>query len=345
MKHTKLFCTILVVSMLFSLVSCGEGNSKTKDPNLLKIGDYEILYKSAKIREASDGNDLLVLTMDFTNNSKEPASYLWSIFDWAVQDGTELEYADTGVYSLFEVTNSQIEDVAPGKTFEIYSAFVLTNTTNEVEVFFEEMDGDENDKITIDLSTLSWESEVDVSGAPSLAGGSTTEAPSDGKMRDWWNDNWYGWWIMTDCWGDFEDMEGQWWDICGNIDIGEDGIGIVTLWDVDYTKEEPMVSASVSLNEAGTSEIGTMMSEGGWFMDVPLEYADWIVDPGLVDYPDMIHIDGYYENDYYGFSYNIYLRPWGTYWDDVAEENLPAFYDDWYLPLIEAGEPMPDSIG
>ena len=34
------------------------------------------------------------------------------------------------------------------------------------------------------------------------------------------------------------------------------------------------------------------MSEGGWFTNVALEHADWIVDPGLLDYDDMIWIDG-----------------------------------------------------
>ena len=45
------------------------------------------------------------------------------------------------------------------------------------------------------------------------------------------------------------------------------------------------------------------------------------------------------------FTYDIFLRPWGTSWDDAKAEDLPYYYHDWYLPLIEAGEPMPDSIG
>ena len=32
------------------------------------------------------------------------------------------------------------------------------------------------------------------------------------------------------------------------------------------------------------------------------------------DYGDMIHIDGDYENGGDAFHYDIYLRPWGTYW-------------------------------
>ena len=175
-------------------------------------------------------------------------------------------------------------------------------------------------------------------------GGSEAAATGD-ALLDWWNGDWYGWWIMTGCSGDYEDLEGAWWDICGAIDIGGDGTGTVTLWDEDYTKSEPMVSASVSLSDDGTSIYGTMTSEGGAFTDIALEHGDWIVDPGLVDYGDMIHIDGDYENGGDAFHYDIYLRPWGTYWVDVDEEDLPNLYDSWYLPLIDAEEPMPDSIG
>ena len=106
-----------------------------------------------------------------------------------------------------------------------------------------------------------------------------------------------------------------------------------------------MVAASVSLSEAGTSEHGTMMSEDGWFTNIALEHADWIINPALVDYENTIHIDGYYENGEAEYSYDIYLRPWGTNWDDVDKEDLPSYYNNWYLPLIKEAKPMPESIG
>ena len=46
-----------------------------------------------------------------------------------------------------------------------------------------------------------------------------------------------------------------------------------------------------------------------------------------------------------GFSYEIYLRPWGSKWPEDDEDKLPYYYNDWYLPLIEAGKDMPDTIG
>ena len=161
---------------------------------------------------------------------------------------------------------------------------------------------------------------------------------------DWWNGDWYGWWTMNGCWGAYEDLEGQRWDVCGTIQIDEDYTGTVELWDEDYGPGEVMAAASVTLNEAGVGTHGTIMSESSWFSDMALEHADWIVDPGLMHYEDMICIDGYYENGEDEFHYEIYLRPWGTRWDDVNPEDMPKLYDDWYLPLIEAWEPMPDSI-
>ena len=224
MRQTKkkLLCLLLAALLLFSLAACGK-NKSPGDSNLIKIGDYELLYKSACIVEDSDQNDAVVLTLDFTNNSKENASYLWSVDETAMKD-----------------------------------------TTSEIKVTFEELLGSKNGTITIDPSTLSRETATNIG---------SKAASSDGDeetLLDWWNGDWYGWWQMTGCSGYYESMEGQWWDVCGVIDIGADSTGTVTLWDESYTKAEPMASAQVSLNTSGTGEHGTMMSEGGWFTNVAL---------------------------------------------------------------------------
>ena len=175
-------------------------------------------------------------------------------------------------------------------------------------------------------------------------GVSSTEK-TDNALLDWWNGDWYGWWKMTGCSGDYEEMEGAWWDICGTIDIGSDMTGIVRLWDEDYSRDSLMAKVNVSLSTSGTGEHSTLMSEDGQFTDIYLEHADWIVDSGLMDFEDLIRIDGYYENGDDEFYYEIYLRPWGIEWDDVDADSLPSRYEDWYLPLIRAGKPMPDAIG
>ena len=338
---TKLLCLLLTALMLLSsLTACGK--DKAKDSNLIKLGDYELLYKGACIMEDSDGNDAIVLSLDFTNNSKENASYLWSVDETLMQNGTELGVAT--VYTDYDtfttVIENQFEEVAPGATLEVQTAFVLNNASGEIEATFEELLGSKSGTITIDPSTLTRETGVNAGTEPTLP-----SAAADDALLEWWNGEWYGWWKMTDCSGSYESMEGQWWDICGVIEIDADRTGTVTLWDEDYTKDEAMASAAVSLSDTGTGEHGTLTSEGGWFTDVALAHADWIVDPGLQELADIICIDGRYENGDDTYRYEIYLRPWGLYWDDVEEENRPYLYADWYLPLIDAGKSMPDSIG
>ena len=336
---TKLLCLILTALMLLSgLTACGK-DKEGKDSNLIKLGDYELLYKGACIMEDSDGNDAIVLTLDFTNNSKENASYLWSVDETVMQNGVELEAASiiTDYENLETVVSDQFTDIAPGTTLEVRTAFVLKDTTSEVKATFEEFLGSKKGTITIDPATLSRET---VSQTEPETTGTTGDT-----LLDWWNGEWYGWWKMSGCYGYYESMEGNWWDVCGVIDLDTDYTGTIELWDEDYTRSEPMASAQVSLSEAGTGEHGTVTSEGGWFTNVTLEHADWIVDPGLLDYDDMIWISGDYEDGDDEFHYDIYLRPWGLYWKDMEEDAYPYRYTDWYLPLIDAGKSMPDAIG
>ena len=91
MKRTKLLCILLAAVMLLSLAACGKGKEETKDPNLLKVGDYELRYKGACIMEDYAGDDALVLTLDFTNNSEETTDYFWAIYETAMHNGTELD--------------------------------------------------------------------------------------------------------------------------------------------------------------------------------------------------------------------------------------------------------------
>ena len=346
---TKLLCLLLAVLMLLSsLTACGK--EKTADSNLIKLGDYQLLYKGACIMTDSDGNDAIVLTLDFTNNGKDNASYLWSVDETVMQNGVELEVATVFTdYDTFEtVIEGQFTEIAPGTTLEVKTAYVLKDAAAKVEATFEQLFGKKNGTITIDPSTLSREASADSTGSTDT----TLPAPTGDALLDWWNGAWYGWWTMTGCSGAYESMAGQWWDACAVIDIGSDYTGTVTIWDEDYSRADPMSQASVTLNSAGVGEHGTVMSESGYFTNLPLEHADWIVDPAInsrfPDVENMICIEGWYEDGDNEFYYEVYLRPWGQLWDDFAADypdDVPYYYDDWYLPLVEAGSAMPDVVG
>ena len=346
---TKLLCLLLTVLMLLSsLTACGK--EKTADSNLIKLGDYQLLYKGACIMTDSDGNDAIVLTLDFTNNGKDNASYLWSVDETVMQNGVELEVATVFTdYDTFEtVIEGQFTEIAPGTTLEVKTAYVLKDAAAKVEATFEQFLGKKNGTITIDPSTLSREASADSTGSTDT----TLPAPTGDALLDWWNGAWYGWWTMTGCSGAYESMAGQWWDACAVIDIGSDYTGTVTIWDEDYSRADPMTQASVTLNSAGAGEHGTVMSERGYFTNLPLEHADWIIDPAInsrfPDVENMICIEGWYEDGEDEFYYEVYLRPWGQLWDDFAADypdDIPYYYDDWYLPLVESGSAMPDVVG
>ena len=348
MNYVKRICVLLAAVMLLTLAACGE--KKPKDANVLQLGDYELLYKGAAIMKDSEGYDALVLTLDYTNNSDTSQSYLLSVMETATQKGktlpTTLVYPSEDTY--ISMGDSQFTEVEPGKTLEIHTCFLLTDTSAPVEVLFEELFDNKSATITVDPSTLTKNApDKDTAGAGDKEDGEkNTKPPAQvgDALLDWWNGPWYGWWVMSGCYGGYEDMEGSTWDVCADIDIGQDYTGTVTLWDEDYTKDDPMSLATVSLDKLGTGDYGTMMSEEGYFTDLELYHADWIVDPGLEDVKDVIHINGYYEKGDDQFTYDIYLRPWGTMWDDVVDDQLPFYYHDWYLPLVEAGEPMPDDF-
>ena len=346
---TRFLSLLLIAVLAISLCGCG-GEGKKTESNQIKLEDYELLYKDACIMTDSDGNDAVVLTLDFTNNSKESASYLWSINETLTQDGEELEVATVFTdYSTFTtVIDKQFEEAAPGETLEVQTAFVLKDTTHPVKATFEQLFGKKNGTITIDPSTLSREASADSAGSTDT----TLPAPTGDALLDWWNGAWYGWWTMTGCSGAYESMAGQWWDACAVIDIGSDYTGTVTIWDEDYSRADPMSQVSVTLNSAGVGEHGTVMSESGYFTNLPLEHADWIVDPAInsrfPDVENMICIEGWYEDGEDEFYYEVYLRPWGQLWDDFAADypdDIPYYYDDWYLPLVESGSAMPDVVG
>ena len=46
MKCKKLLCMLLAALMLLGLTACG---NKPSDPNLLKVGDYTLLYKGERL--------------------------------------------------------------------------------------------------------------------------------------------------------------------------------------------------------------------------------------------------------------------------------------------------------
>ena len=183
------------------------------------------------------------------------------------------------------------------------------------------------------------------------------ETPIDTGLAaqvEFWNGSWYGWWIIETGTGIYEDTEISWWDACAQITLDADGSGTLVLWDDSCEAGQTIANAQVQAS-ADLTTSGRLVSTDGSFFNCALTGADaWYIDaaaPDFMPYADTICISGVYtdpEDSRNSFVYTIYLRPWGRDWEDVRADDealLPYFYDDWYLPLIEAGASMPDTIG
>ncbi|MBR3642140.1 MAG: hypothetical protein IKN57_01405, partial [Parasporobacterium sp.] len=173
-------------------------------------------------------------------------------------------------------------------------------------------------------------------------------SPAETEIQSFWNGNWYGWWAIQEGTGYFKDYSGNWFDACAIIDVDEDGYGKMVLWDDQSSMDYPIAMVDILVEKnIYTGENGMLRSLGGFFWETDYEVAKdaWLADPDAYIYGDLIEIEGEYSDPDGGFSFVVYLRPWGVLWDDVKETDpdvLPYYYDSWYLKLLEEGMDMPD---
>lgn len=154
----------------------------------------------------------------------------------------------------------------------------------------------------------------------------------------YWSGDYYGWWCIENVSRGDDGVIGDWWDCCASLDIDSDGFGTLTLWDENSSKRSPMAEMDVSVSTtAGTALI---VSEAGKFHDGAVEHGDWILDSGTSAYGNTFEFVVTYEDDESSMDCKFILRPWGTLWEDFEEDcpdDLPYYYYDWYLPLLENG--------
>lgn len=185
----------------------------------------------------------------------------------------------------------------------------------------------------------------------------TPDLPDEGSgPYEWWEGEWYGWWIVESGYGAYASWEDYFWDAYARIEAYDDDTGHFTLWDVDTDADSPLADMNVSFGD-GVTEHGAMINEDGYFMDYEMEHADFVCDPGAMGFEieDMILVEFRYydptnEDDY--MDVYIFLRPWGRDWYDLDgktnadwpyDDMMPMYYKEWYMPLVAGGHSLPDS--
>lgn len=119
-----------------------ENNNTDDNSSDGTIGKYACVVKGAELGNDWEGKDTVIITFDFTNNSSSPASFDVALDSKAYQDGIGLETD----WSNDETDLLDVE-IKPGVTKEVKKAYVLRDTSTNVEIEISELFSFSDDKI------------------------------------------------------------------------------------------------------------------------------------------------------------------------------------------------------
>ena len=99
-----------------------------------KIGKYNVTIKDYRVTEDSSGDDILIITYTFTNNSDESAAFIYTIEDKCFQNGVELGDVFTS-WGIDDCSfDNKSKEIKPGISLDVQVAYKLNDTTTDVEV-------------------------------------------------------------------------------------------------------------------------------------------------------------------------------------------------------------------
>ena len=115
--------------------------------------EFNVELLSTSISQDYEGKPVLVVEYNFTNNSDESASFMFSCQDKAFQNGIE---CDNTVFGCDEIdSQQQLNEIQPGTTYALKIGYHLQDTTSPVDIEVTSLDFIDEEtllKQTIELS-------------------------------------------------------------------------------------------------------------------------------------------------------------------------------------------------
>ena len=103
--------------------------------NAADLGDSYVEIKSARLTTDYEGNQVIIITYDWTNTSDDTTSAMVSVSSSVFQDGISLETAYMIEDESYDDRSAYMAEVRPDTTIEIQEAFVLrSESIVEVEI-------------------------------------------------------------------------------------------------------------------------------------------------------------------------------------------------------------------
>lgn len=107
-----------------------ETESETEEPATeFTYGKMTVKYLRHEITENEMGEDVLIVYYEFTNNSNDNESFIYSFSDTCFQNGVQL---DNSFFHANEQTRNADREIQPGTTIEVASAFDIGDSRDTV---------------------------------------------------------------------------------------------------------------------------------------------------------------------------------------------------------------------
>ncbi len=147
----SIFSVLIVVGMLGWLISFISDNSTNNSTG--KIGEYIVTIKDYKILSPNgDDKQYLLITYEYTNNSKEAASFSGLFNDVLFQNGIEIQTPIVFFDSEDQYNSDNCsKKIAPGKSLNIDRLYELSDAETDVDVEIQRWLSDKKLEYTISL--------------------------------------------------------------------------------------------------------------------------------------------------------------------------------------------------
>ena len=307
MRKVILMLLVLMLS-ISALTGCG-GDSDDPDLGLWKAVTGEMLGISMEVED--------FFTQGFTIELKARGRCTLSVDGesangrWTLENGV-FTVSGGGLDGKGRLENDKLtlEDVlGTGLTLIFYKDGIVPASERNAEA--EADDADDNDNAVI--------------------ADDTANDAALSEKREWWDGDWYGYWVMVSGDDPYIGGIGRYQDCYAIINVNDDYTATILLFD-DVIR---IGEVEVEIVGDYPDFMGVAEAVGGEMFYDPLGDLDWSINPGFSGHENMIMIDNWYTDDYGDrFRYQIFLRPWGMLWDDVPDDERPPYYD-WYLSVID----------
>jgi len=111
--------------------------SNTGNGNIL--GNYTVEIKSYRLAKDYESKPVVIIKYSFTNNDNEPASFNLTFKDQVYQDGVGLNECYVADDSANYSADNQNKEIKKGASLEVEVAYVLNDTTSDLEVEISEL--------------------------------------------------------------------------------------------------------------------------------------------------------------------------------------------------------------